>query len=321
MQNSGFHRLLSVIAYLHPVMAVCAEPAKLTDYAMRADKVAGGVYAVITPARDFPNPDNKGWNSNSAFVVTKEGVLVIDTGSSEIIGQALRKVIAGVTDKPIRWVINTHGHADHWLGNVSLAETGTEIIASSTVRGRIEKEGADWVERFNNMTRGATGPSRVVKPTRVVDSRATLTFGEVKAELIPSQDSHSPGDLVVWLPGKGVLIAGDVAYSDRLPATFDARILQWTKFLGELEALKPVKIIPGHGNVADATAIRRQREYFEQIWKLVQSGYDEGKPDFEILPTIRRELAAYAKHYPDFEQYIGQSVSHVYLQVEAAAFK
>lgn len=311
--------ILSIGAAALAATAVAAGPAKVADYAMRAAKVNEGVYAVITPARDFPNPDNKGWNSNSAFVVTKEGVLVIDTGSSETIGQALKKTIASVTDKPVRWIINTHGHADHWLGNAAF--TGAEIVASSTVRGRIEKESAEWVERFNNMTQGATGKSRISKPTRVVDVRTVTSFGEVKAELIPSQDSHSPGDLVVWLPGKGVLVTGDVVYSDRLPATFDAKVPQWTTFLRELEALKPAKVIPGHGNVADAAAIRRQREYFESLWKLVQTGYDDAKPDFEILPTVRQQLAGYAKHYPDFEQYIGQSVSHVYLQVEATAFK
>jgi glyoxylase-like metal-dependent hydrolase (beta-lactamase superfamily II) len=309
--------LMAGAATCAAVMA--AGPATVGDYPMRAEKVADDVYAVIAPARDFPNPENKGWNSNSAFVVTRDGVLLIDTGSSETLGQALKKAVAAVSDKPVRWIVNTHGHADHWLGNAAFA--GAEIIASRTVRRRIEKESADWVERFNSMTKGATGKSRIAKPTRVVDARTVMGFGEVKAELIPSQDSHSPGDLVVWLPGKGVLITGDVVYSDRLPATFDARIPQWTKFLGELETLKPAKVIPGHGNVADVSAIRRQREYFASLWKLVQVGYDESKPDFEILPTVKKELAAYAKHYPDFDQYIGQSVSHVYLQVEANAFK
>jgi glyoxylase-like metal-dependent hydrolase (beta-lactamase superfamily II) len=171
------------------------------------------------------------------------------------------------------------------------------------------------------MTQGATGPSRVAMPTRVIDLRTTLTFGGVQAELIPSKDSHSPGDLVMWLPGKGVLVTGDVVYADRLPFAGDARVQQWSAFLGELETLKPAKVIPGHGNVTDVSAMRREREYFDSLWRLVQAGYDEGKPDFEILPTVRQQLAGYAKHYPDFDQYIGQSVSHVYLQVEAAAFK
>jgi glyoxylase-like metal-dependent hydrolase (beta-lactamase superfamily II) len=311
--------ILSIGSAALAATVVAAVPAKIGDYAMRAEKVADGVYAVITPAHDFPNPENKGWNSNSAFVVTRDGVLLIDTGSSETIGQALKKTVAAVTDKPVRWIVNTHGHADHWLGNGAF--TGAEIIASGTVRGRIEKEGAEWVERFNNMTKGATGPSRVAKPTRVVDSRTVLSFGDVKAELIPSQDSHSPGDLVLWLPATGVLVTGDVVYTDRLPFAGDAKIPQWSKFLGDLEALKPLKVIPGHGRVADVSDLRRLRDYFDSLWKLVQAGYDEGKPDFEILPTVRQKLAGYATHYPDFDKYIGQSVSHVYLQVETAAFK
>ncbi|HJW82656.1 MAG TPA: MBL fold metallo-hydrolase, partial [Acidiferrobacterales bacterium] len=227
-----------------------AAPATVGDYAMRAEPVAPGVYAVITPARDFPNVENRGWNSNSTFVVNGDGVLVIDSGSSETIGRALRQVIAKVTDKPVRWIINTHGHGDHWLGNAALADSKTEIIASTTVRNRIEREGEEWVARFNGMTDGATGTSRVLKPNQVYDARVAIAFGELKAELLPSGDGHSPGDLAVWLPQQKVLIGGDVLYTERAPATFDSKLPHWIAFLKELETLKPVKIVPGHGPVA-----------------------------------------------------------------------
>jgi glyoxylase-like metal-dependent hydrolase (beta-lactamase superfamily II) len=316
--------MVRIILFLAGTMAgavvLAAGPATVGDYAMRAQKVAEGVYAVVTPARDFPNVENKGWNSNSAFVITRDGVLVIDTGSSETIGQALKKTIASVTDKPVRWIINTHGHADHWLGNGALASAGTEIIASSTVRGRIEKEGADWVARFNNMTSGATGQSRVVKPTRVIDARTLLSFGEVKAELIPSKDSHSPGDLVVWLPQQKVLVGGDVLYTERAPATFDAKIAQWIVFLRGLETLKPAKTIPGHGPVADGAAVRQLRGYLEDLWNVVEAGFKAGQTDFEILPKAKEVMARYGKQFPDLDTRIGESVSHTYLQVEAANF-
>jgi glyoxylase-like metal-dependent hydrolase (beta-lactamase superfamily II) len=298
-----------------------AAPATEADYPMRAQPVAPNLYAVISPARDFPSPENKGWNSNSAFAVTKGGVLVIDSGSSETVGKALRKVIAGVTDKPVRWIINTHGHGDHWLGNAALADARTEIIASSTVRNRIEKEGADWVARFNTMTNGATGASRVLKPNHVYDARVAIAFGDLKAELIPSQDAHSPGDLLVWLPQQKVLIGGDVLYSERAPATFDSRLSQWIVFLRELEALQPVKIVPGHGPVAAGAAVGHLRRYFEDLWKVVEAGYQEGKPDFEILPQARQVMAQHKPHFPDLDTRIGESVSHTYLQVEAAEFK
>ena len=298
-----------------------AAPAAVGDYPMRAEKLAPDTYAVVTPARDFPSAENKGWNSNSAFVVTKDGVLVIDSGSSETIGTALRKVIAGVTGKPVRWIVNTHGHGDHWLGNAALADAGTEIIASSTVRNRIEKEGEEWVARFNSMTDGATGASRVLKPGHVYDARVAIAFGDLKAELIPSQDAHSPGDLVVWLPQQKLLFGGDVLYTQRAPATFDGKIAQWIVFLRELEALKPVKIVPGHGPVAEGAAVGHLRRYFEDLWNVVEAGYKEGKPDFEILPKARETMARHKPHFPDLDTRIGESVSHVYLQVEAAEFK
>jgi glyoxylase-like metal-dependent hydrolase (beta-lactamase superfamily II) len=300
---------------------VVAAPATVGDYAMRAEPVAPGVYAVITPARDFPNVENRGWNSNSTFVVTRDGVLVVDSGSSETIGKALRQVIAKATDKPIRWIINTHGHGDHWLGNAALADGKTEIIASSTVRNRIDKEGSDWVARFNTMTDGATGASKVVKPNQVYDARVAIAFGELKAELLPSGDGHSPGDLAVWLPQQKVLIGGDVLYTERAPATFDSKLPHWIAFLKELEALKPVKIVPGHGPVADGAAVGYLRAYFEDLWKVVETGYQEGKPDFEILPKAKQVMARHKQHFPDLDTRIGESVSHTYLQVEAADFK
>jgi cyclase len=301
--------------------ATVAAPATVGDYPMRAEKLAPDVYAVVTPARDFPNVENRGWNSNSAFVVTRDGVLVIDTGSSETIGKALGQVIARVTDKPVRWIINTHGHGDHWLGNAALADTRTEIISSSTVKQRIEKEGAEWVARFNGMTDGATGASRVVKPNQVYDARVAIAFSDLKAELIPSQDAHSPGDLVVWLPQQRLLIGGDVLYTERAPATFDSRLAQWIAFLRELETLKPVKVVPGHGPVADGASVSYLRAYFEDLWNVVEAGYKEGKPDFEILPKAKQVMARHKRHFPDLDTRIGESVSHTYLQVEAAEFK
>lgn len=313
--------LFGFIAMSFLAIAAQAAPATVGDYPMRAQQVVPNVYAVISPARDFPNPENKGWNSNAAFVVTGAGVLVIDTGSSETIGKALRKTIAAVTNQPVRWIINTHGHADHWLGNAALADAKTEVIASSTVRDRIVNEGKDWIERFGRMTGGATGTSRIVKPTHVYDARVAIAFGDLKAELIPSNDGHSPGDLIVWLPKERVVFGGDVLYVERAPATFEAKVAPWIDTLKTIEALQPAWVVPGHGPVATGDAVPRLRAYFEDLWKIVEQGYAANQQAFEIQPAARKAMAKHARHYPDFEKRLGESVSHVYLQVEAAAFK
>lgn len=309
----------SILGLLSP--AAHAAPATVADYALRAEQVAPGVYAVVSPARDFPAPENKGWNSNTGFVVTRDGVLVIDTGSSETIGRALRQVIASVTDQPVRWIINTHSHADHWLGNAALATDKTEIISSSTVSTLIHNDGPEWVERFNRMTEGATGASRVVSPNKAVDTRSTLQFGGLAVELIPSDNGHSPGDLIIWLPRQRVVFGGDVLYVQRAPATFDSNIEHWIRSLKQIEALKPAVAVPGHGPVANGEAVVWLRSYLEDLWRVVARGYADHQTDFEILPKARESMARHAKQFPDLDRRLGESVSHTYLQVEAAAFK
>ena len=240
-------------------------------YPMQAMQVAPNIYAVITPARDFPNPENKGWNSNSAFVVTSAGVLLFDTGSSTDIGLALKKTIVSVTDKPVRWIINSHAHGDHWLGNAAFSTSVEKIFATQEVTTRIRSDGLTWVSNFKRMTNGISGDSLVVVPNTIIDVRTELTLGDTQTVIFPSGNSHSPGDLILWLPGERVLISGDVVYSDRMPSTYASDLRQWIKLLTELEQLKPVVVVPGHGKVTDIQGLTRLHELFVAMWQAIPS--------------------------------------------------
>lgn len=290
---------------------------------MQPRQVAEGVYAVITPTRELPNPDNKGWNANSAFVVTSDGVLVFDTGSSEVIGEALRQAIARVTDQPVRWIVVSHGHGDHWLGNGAFAASTPEIIATSEVAARIRVEGPTWMQNFNRMTEGATGDSVIVPPTVTIDGRTRRTLGDTEAVFIPSGGAHFPGDLMVWLPQRKVLLTGDVLYSDRMPSTFDADVRRWIAQLEELQALalEPTVVVPGHGDVSDMAGVRRLRALLRAFWDAVRAGYDAGQQGFEMLPEVQRALAEYRPYYPSLDEKLQRDIGHVYLQVEAAALQ
>ena len=297
--------------------------AEVTDYPMEARQIADGVFAVITPTRELPNPENKGWNSNSAFLVTDEGVLLFDTGSSEVIGEALRQAVARVTDRPVRWVVVSHGHGDHWLGNAAFDGGEVEIIATPEVAERMRTESATWIETFNRMTDGATGESAVVPATTLVEGRTTRTLGGTEVVLIPSGGAHSPGDLLVWLPGRAVLFAGDVIYSDRMPSTFDADVRRWIAQLEELQALTPppAVVVPGHGDLTDMRGVRRLHALLSDLWQAVRVGYDAGKQGFEMVPDVQRALGEYRAHYPGLDEKVQRDIGHVYLQVEAAAFE
>lgn len=116
--------------------------------------ITENVYSIVSPSLGLPTPENKGWNSNSHFVVTEKGVLLIDTGSSESIGKAIRTAIKTVTDQPVRWVINSHSHADHWLGNAAFNDKGTEIITSNQALTTMKGHGPGAVKFYSKVTKG-----------------------------------------------------------------------------------------------------------------------------------------------------------------------
>ena len=289
-------------------------------YPMQAEQVAPDVYAIITPTRELPNPQNRGWNSNSAFVVTGDGVLLFDSGSSVDIGRAIRNTIAGVTDQPVRWIINSHAHGDHWLGNAAFKHSVEQIYASPRVRQAILIGGSSWVDRFKRMTAGATGDSEILLPTATIEQRQTLLLGNKTIEVFASGDSHSPGDLLLWLPQQQVLISGDVVYSDRMPSTNASNLAQWIGTLKQLQELQPAVVIPGPGAVADIEALARLEKLLTALWQAVSEAYEDGLSDFEMLPRVQQALDAFADDYPGLEQKLKRDLSHVFLQVEAASF-
>lgn len=318
------HKFLSLLLLvtLHSSLQA-ASPASAEDYPMKAEKVSDGIYAIISPAISFPDPDNKGWNSNTAIVETDEGLLVFDTGSSETIGKALINTIRTVSDQPIRWVINSHSHGDHWLGNGAFATEQPEaFIASDIAIELMHQEGLNWVDRMHNMTEGATGNFKPLPADSAVTKAMEREFGGVKVQVLLSKQSHSPGDMVFWLPEKQVLLTGDVLFNYRAPATFDSHVPQWLAFLEEMQALQPAHVIPGHGPVGDAKALARLQAYFTILWEMVQAGYEEGEADFEMAPRIKEEMhTKLDKAFPNMDDRLGTSISHVYLQVEAAEFE
>lgn len=297
------------------------ETATASPFAMQAEKLAENVYAIVSPARGFPNTENLGWNSNAAFVVTNEGVLMFDTGSSPQIGEALREVVRSVTDQPVRWIINTHSHGDHWLGNGAfMADEPEQILASDQTIRVMQEQGAEWVSRFNAMTEGATGEYEPVPARDAVTESGVHHFAELEAHILYSPRAHSPGDLAVWLPEKQLLLAADVIYTGRGPATFDSNVQGWIAFLEEFMALQPQTVLPGHGKPGGIEVVQNMHDYFSTLWDLVEEGYEAGKMDYEIAELARERMARFEEIYPGMSETLGEAVSHVYLQVEAALF-
>ena len=283
-----------------------------SDFVVTA--IAENVYSIISPSIGLPTPENKGWNSNVHFVVTKTGVLLFDTGSSEAIGNNIKKAIKTVTDLPVRWVINSHSHADHWLGNAAFTDTVVEIIASEKTVLTMKKYGRDDVEFYEKVTQGTIGSTQLKYPNFLLGQRQKRNFGGVDVEFIFSNDAHSPGDILMWLPKQKIIFGGDVLSSDWMPMLTDhGNVPNLIDTLHKIAKLNPYIVLTGHGKATTAEAITRDAELLSSVWEQVLTDHTSGINPNEILLRVKADLAPkYKSLYQDFENEIERHVELMY---------
>jgi len=282
------------------------------DFAVTA--ISDNVYSIVSTSYGRPTPENKGWNSNSHFVVTDNGVLVFDTGSSEIIGQGIINAIKSVTDKPVRWVVNSHSHADHWLGNGAFLGVNTEIISTKSAIDIMNKHGKEDVAAFYKMTKGATGTTRVTIPSVAITEHNKRNFGGVDVEFIVSNDAHSPGDLLMWLPAQKIIFGGDVLSSDWMPImTYHGDVANLIDTFYKVEKLKPIAILPGHGKPTTMASLRRDSDLLSAVSTLVKKAREDGRSFDDTLSQVITQLAGkYRPLYKDFDSNIKYFVTMVH---------
>ncbi|MEC7771519.1 MAG: MBL fold metallo-hydrolase [Bacteroidota bacterium] len=276
--------------------------------------IAKNVYSIVSPSIGLPTPDNKGWNSNVHFVVTQTGVLLFDTGSSEKIGNNIKKAIKTVTDLPVRWVVNSHSHADHWLGNAAFADTVVEIIASEQAVATMRKYGQEDVEFYAKVTNGTIGTTQLKYPHLLLNQGQKRNFGGVDVEFIFSNGAHSPGDILIWLPEQKIIFGGDVVSSDWMPMITDhGNVPNLIDTLHKIANLSPSIVLAGHGKATTVKAIIRDAELLSTVWEQVSTDHKNGMKSNETLLRVKADLAPkYKALYQDFETEIERYVKLMY---------
>ncbi len=242
--------------------------------------VAPGLYAFVGEkgARTY---DNEGLNANIGLVVTPAGALLIDSGASFKSAQQIHAAAKRVTNQPVKWVINTGGQDHRWLGNGYFILQGAEVIAHADAKADMQARGGDHLRGLKNELQEKLDGTVPTLPTRWLNSPdETLNLGGVAIEVKHRKGAHTPGDLMVWLPQQRVVFSGDIVYVDRmlgvLPFSHTGR---WLESFAALEALNPVRIVPGHGDVCELPKAQAQtRDYLralrEHMKKAVEDGAD-----------------------------------------------
>lgn len=281
------------------------------SYNLKAEKVAENTWIFQGVLEDFSNR-NGGNIVNTAFVVTEEGVVVIDTGPSLRYGKAMRNVIEGITDKPIKVVYNTHHHPDHFLGNQAFSDV--DIQALPETGKQIAMHGDAFATNMYQLVGDWMRSTEVFLPSSPVKSDE-LKLGSHRFKLM-SYTGHTGSDLVILDEKTGVLFASDMVFYKRALTTPHTPGLNiWLNEIEKLREIKYSMLIPGHGPVVtDASAFDQMSEYLVWLDSLLTESAKSGLnmtevmklpiPDkFKNVALSRNELIRSVVHlYPKYEE-------------------
>lgn len=192
---------------------------------------------------------NQGFMSNAGFVVADDAVVVFDALGTPALGEALLAQIRRITDKPVRRVVVSHYHADHFYGLQAFKAAGAEVIAHRAVRDYLATEAPALrlAERRQSLAPWVTGSMQIVPPDRYVDGDASFRLGGLDFRLVAAGPAHTPEDLMMLVEQEGVLFAGDLVFAGRLPFVGDADTRAWLAALERLAARSPRIVVTGHG--------------------------------------------------------------------------
>ena len=238
--------LLLLIAIAGQTGSISAESAALP--VLVPQKVAPDVYLIQGKA-GVASQENRGFNSNAGFVVTRDGVVVIDALGTPMLGEAMVAAIGKITDKPIRKVIVTHYHADHFYGLQAFKKAGAEVWAHVAARDyldggegatRLAQRRADLAPWINDLT-------RLVPADMWIEGNRSFTLGGTQFDIIHMGPAHSPEDVIIVVGKSGVIFTGDILFTGRIPFVGEADSKRWLQTFSRLIDLKPRIMITGHG--------------------------------------------------------------------------
>jgi glyoxylase-like metal-dependent hydrolase (beta-lactamase superfamily II) len=277
-------------------------------------QVTGNVYGLVGPLHDR-TAKNLGNNATFGFVVTSEGVVLIDPGGSFKGAKRIHGIIRSVTEKPVRVVINTGGQDHRWLGNDYFKAQGATVIASAEA---VEDQKARLNEILLRLGNAAGDDvlqgTRESYADRTFDKEYRFRLGGVDFELYHPGNAHSPGDSFVWLPQQKVMFAGDITCTDRmLSMMWFSRSKSWTEAYEAMASFHPVTVIPGHGKPGTLeVADRDTYEYLTTLRKAVAEFMAAGG-GIEEVNRIDQSKFRYLENY---DQLKDRNAQKVYEEIE-----
>jgi quinoprotein relay system zinc metallohydrolase 2 len=212
---------------------------------LETEEIAPGIF-VHQGVHEEISAANRGDIANIGFIVGRDCVAVVDTGGSPAIGAALREAVRVRTDVPICYVINTHMHPDHVLGNAAFVASDVVFVAHARLPAALAARAEHYLAGISRALGRPLGPEAIVLPQQTVDASLELDLGGRVLRLTAHRTAHTDNDLSVLDMQTRTLWLGDLVFMERVPA-LDGSILGWLSVLEELRATHAARVVPGHG--------------------------------------------------------------------------
>jgi glyoxylase-like metal-dependent hydrolase (beta-lactamase superfamily II) len=340
---------VQTLDHLDPCCAFAADAETSSKELFELKPVADGIYAAIAAPRYKVN-------CNAAVILTNDGVIVVDSHSKPSAAQALYREIRSITKQPIKKIINTHFHWDHWQGNQIYkdANPDLEIIASQRTRENLTNPDAGnggiphierqlkavpkEIEKLKDDIMRARDPAQIARlesnlrqteayleelkhmepplPTRTFSNSVTLNEGGREIQILLLGRGHTDGDIFIYLPKEKVVASGD-ALIDWMPYMNDGFPEDWVQTLDALEKFDFDHVIPGHGGVLPKSNLAFFRGYLSDLIAAIKKGTADGASLDELKKTLPEQLAV--KYEQGMSKHpLGQYRDRIELNIETA---
>ena len=285
------------------------------------EKVAENTWVIHGPL-EMPNVENQGFMNNPGVVLTSEGAVIVDPGSSLQSGEMVLRMLKDITDQPVVAVFNTHIHGDHWLGNQAIRAAYPNVpIYGHTEMLVMIKDGAGdtWVELMEKLTEGATKGTLVVGPDHALNHGDTIKVANKTFRIHHHGQAHTRTDLMIEVVEDSVVFLGDNVTTNRIPRMTDGNFTGNINSVDRILEVEASTWIPGHGNTGDTAMVKGYREYLAAVYAAAKQAFDADMDSSDVKPIALKTTAAY-KDWAGYESEIGPQGAQAYMEVEAAEF-
>jgi quinoprotein relay system zinc metallohydrolase 2 len=283
-----------------------------SDAPLEIAETASGVF-VHFGVNELMTAGNEGAIANIGFVVGDEAVAVIDTGGSVREGRRLLAAIRTITPKPIRYVINTHAHADHVFGNAAFVQQGAVFVGHHKMPRALSERGPFYVGAFRRIMGDVLDDVELVAPQHLIENEERLDLGHRILTLHAWRTAHSDNDLTILDEATHSLFTGDLVFLQHIPVV-DGSLRGWLAALAPLAGIPAGRAIPGHGPAAPwPAALDDERRYLERLAQDCRALIKAGTP---LAVAAQTAGSAEESHWELFPEYNARNATAAFAELE-----